>query len=262
MSTLKADFENYVQELGAIPFLNDTLKLAYFILPISKKHIALATFESALIAQCTGLLQEVENAHKCSLQPILIWEDDWHFKKEMVKSRLESIEGNNAKLHARKCTVKRISKDISAIFLNENHLMGSVSSGFQYGLFFEEKLVAVATFSKARTMNYEEPHYKSSELFRFASLKGITIQGGLSKLLKALVVEQKIEHIMTYTEAMWGEGNAFLALGFQSSTSLPPIAYEVIDSVRYKVAQSKENTTSLVYNAGSNKYVKFYTHAK
>lgn len=248
--------------LGCKKVPSTALDLNYFELPVSRRYLALLAVDAALASKATGVRNEIETAQKLGLKPVIVWTDDWELRQELVHSRIESLEGRNTRIHARKCQVKRITKDVSSTFLNQNHLMGSVSSGFQYGLFFEEKLVAVATFSKARTMNYDEPHYKSSELFRFASLQGITIQGGLSKLLKALVVEQKIEHIMTYTEAMWGEGNAFLALGFQSSTSLPPIAYEVIDSVRYKVAQSKENTIPLVYNAGSNKYVKFYTHAK
>lgn len=258
MIAAQADFEMYFEKEGYRCFMHPALKLRYFQLPISQKHMAFLAHKATIHSDAEGLKNEIIQAQHIGLQPIIVWQDDWELKRNLVLSRIASLEGLNAKIHARKCTVKRISKDVSAPFLNQNHLMGNVASGFQYGLFFEDDLIAVATFSKARTMNYTEPVYRSAELYRFATKQGFTIQGGLSKLLKNFVLEQKIDHLMTYTEMMWGEGSSFLKLGFHCSEMRASIAYQVVDNKREKLKSLEKSEGIVVYNAGSYKYVKSY----
>jgi len=41
---------------------------------------------------------------------IQIWEDDWFFKKDIVKSRLNNLFGLSNKIYARKCSIREIMK--------------------------------------------------------------------------------------------------------------------------------------------------------
>ena len=56
---------------------------------------------------------------------IHIWEDDWVYKKEIIKSQILNIIGLSNKIGARKCDVMEI-KDLKLVreFLNNNHKIG------------------------------------------------------------------------------------------------------------------------------------------
>ena len=50
-----------------------------------------------------------------------IWEDDWDFKKDIVKSMISSkINIIKNKIHARKCEIKYVDNNESKNFLNDN----------------------------------------------------------------------------------------------------------------------------------------------
>ncbi len=50
--------------------------------------------------------------------------------------------------------------------------------------------------------------YRSYEMVRFANVTGVTVTGGLSKLIKAFAEEVKPDDIMTYVDREWSDGKA------------------------------------------------------
>jgi hypothetical protein len=152
-------------------------------------------------------------------QLIHIYESEWATKKEIVKSRIKSILGSTSKIFARKCIVKeiRFPKD----FLNTNHIQeqGSPTS-VNLGLFFENNLVAVMTFSSPRFS--KEYTY---ELVRYCSILNTTIVGGASKLLKYFK-NKYMGSIISYSDKRWSIGSLYSTLGFKySHTSVPNYRY-------------------------------------
>ena len=82
---------------------------------------------------------------------IHIFEDEWLFKKEIVKSRLLNLIGKTPnKIYARKCEIKEISSKDSVKFLEENHIQGNVNSKIRIGLFYNDELVSLMTFGSLR----------------------------------------------------------------------------------------------------------------
>ncbi len=134
-----------------------------------------------------------------------IWDDDYQNNKELVYSKIDSILSNTYKIAARKCSVREI--DWPKEFLEQNHIQGKGSpSSINYGLFFNEELVAVMTFSKSKFAQYAE-----YELVRYCSLSGTTIVGGASKLLKA----SGLTSVFSYSNYDLGSGNMYDKLGFR-----------------------------------------------
>lgn len=132
-------------------------------------------------------------------------------------------------VYARNCTVRRIDKPAAAAFLNDNHKFGDAACRYRYGLFVERStgaseqvlppgmLVAVAQFSNARRWRKGEGIVSSYEWVRYASLKGLRVVGGMSKLLNAFVEEVHPDDVMSYAEQDCPDGgDAYLALGFVS----------------------------------------------
>ncbi|MBK6522205.1 MAG: hypothetical protein IPG08_07635 [Sphingobacteriaceae bacterium] len=136
-------------------------------------------------------------------------------KKDKLISIIQSKLHYTRKVYARQCIGRRIETVIAERFLNEYHLMSFASSAFHYGLFDSAELIAVASFSKGRKMNRLEEHQRSFELVRFCCKEGITVTGGLTKLLKNFADEKDPGDIMTYVDKQLSEGASYLKCGFK-----------------------------------------------
>ena len=78
------------------------------------------------------------------IQLIHIWEDDWNYKQDIVKSMiLNKLNKTSIKIYARKCNLKEITNNETIRkFLNENHIQGFVGSTVKLGLFYNNELAA------------------------------------------------------------------------------------------------------------------------
>lgn len=208
---------------------------------------------------------------------VILWEDIWESKPDIVRSRLKAILGLSQRIPARLTYVARIYKATAADFLAKNHLQGSVSSKYRYGLYLpvryfrvlapdfqmdnmqQDLLVAVATFSHARIFLKEEQPFRSYELIRFANLLNTTIVGGLNKLLSAFTKESNPDDIMTYVDLEWSDGANYNRLGFEEISIKNPITFflDTKTHERFTEANRLQDQNLLeLRNAGSVKYVR------
>jgi hypothetical protein len=190
---------------------------------------------------------------------IRIYEDQWNLKKEIIKSRLSSALGNNETIWARQCKLSKIEKPQCDEFLEENHLLGKSSSGFKYGLFHKNMLVAVAIFGKSRTMVDSAIYYRSYELIKFANKNNVTVVGGLQKLIKNFMIDKNVKHLMTYIDLEWGTGKAYKLMGFKETETTEPISYWVNQqtNLRRKFTEEISPTKNefKISNLGSMKFI-------
>ncbi|MDR2064987.1 MAG: hypothetical protein LBP85_04690 [Prevotellaceae bacterium] len=154
-------------------------------------------------------------AEKQNLQLIIIREDKWITKKNIVQWRILSHLGKFVRIHGRLCDAKRITKQQADEFLSQNHLYDSPQAKHKYGLFFENKLVAVATFSGGRPIVRNEKIYRSCELVRFANYRNYAVCGGMGKLVAHFIAEQNPDDIMSYADLDWSAGKSYEKLGFK-----------------------------------------------
>ncbi len=189
----------------------------------------------------------------CSKRPsanFVVYEDWWVRNPKIVISKIGAILGCNNRVFARKTTVKRINKEECNTFLKTNHIYGATKAKHKIGLFLEDELFAVATFSSQRNFSFG----RSTELIRFCSKNNTTIVGGLDKLLKFYIREFSPNHIMTYIDKDWGNGQGFLKLGFKIESEKEALTYFVNTETgeRFKT-QNKENSLLKILNKGSLK---------
>jgi hypothetical protein len=162
------------------------------------------------------------------------WMEDWLLKREVVLGIISSITGNNNRVFARNCEVKKINKELAKAFLDQNHLFGYSNAYHKYALYYKSEILAVITFSKGRKMNRLEAHQRSFELIAFSCKSRTTVVGGLSKLIKAFVNEINPSDIMTYTDLDWSKGQAYLKLGFKIHSQTAPQTYSMNKITYYK----------------------------
>lgn len=127
-----------------------------------------------------------------------------------VRSKLGQYQTT---IPARKTKAVALRQFPAADFLKDNHRQGSCLGVLAaYGLTYEGKLIAVATFGKPR-FNKEAQW----ELLRFATLSATRIQGGASKLLSAFIKEHKPTSIVSYSDIRYNpdtERSMYPKLGF------------------------------------------------
>ena len=192
-----------------ILFLPDK-KTAFHIVPVHK------VTDENFFADLSGSYQ------KQGIRLVHLWEDFWMQKRAIMESRIRLILGDFIRIHARKTVAKRIDAPTVDAFLKENHLYGSPGSKYKYGLYYNDVLVAAASFSAIRTYWRNVDPFKSAELIRFASLNGHSVVGGLGKLLTAFIREHQPDDIMTYADRDWSNGESYEKLGFRKIENTLP----------------------------------------
>jgi hypothetical protein len=156
--------------------------------------------------------------------------------------------GLNGTVFARKCEVSRLKKSEAKQFLDRFHFMGGTEAAYCYGLYFKQDLLAVSTFSKGRKMRRLKENERSFELIRFCTAPGITVTGGLSKLMKSFCEKHGAAEIMTYVDKQFSSGAAFLRAGFKLHEETAPHQFLV----------NKSSFQRAPFNAGKYDSKKFY----
>lgn len=145
----------------------------------------------------------------CGYKLIHVFENEWVERPEVVKSRIRSALGVNDVIYGRKCVLASISHADAKRFCDENHIQGSVNSAIQYGLFFQDRLVAVMTFGKARFGGSYQ-----YELLRYCSTVYTNVVGGASRLFTHFVKMHAPESVVSYCDRRWGTGDVYGKMGF------------------------------------------------
>ena len=128
--------------------------------------------------------------------------------KSIITNRLKKSRNN---IGARKCIIKEVCGKDAKAFLNENHIQGWSVSKWRFGLFYDNELVSLITFSKGRkNMNSNSSEY---ELVRFCNKLNFNVIGGLSKLYKHFIKFENPNKIISYCDQDLFNGDSYLKLG-------------------------------------------------
>ena len=155
-------------------------------------------------------LNKTELCEKQNFQLIHIFENEWLYKQDIVKSRLKNLLGiYDATVFARKCEIREVTSKESKIFQEANHIQGACNSSVNLGLYFNNELISLMTFGKCRfNKNYEW------ELLRFCNKLGYHVPGAAGKLLKHFEKTYNPTSLISYADRRWSRGKLYDALGF------------------------------------------------
>jgi hypothetical protein len=199
---------------------------------VPEKNIAIeydgVYWHNELMKEKNYHLWKTEECNKRNIQLIHIFEDEWKYKQEIVKSRLKGLLGLNDRIYARKTECRIIDFKTAKEFLDDNHIQGSCVSKYNYGLFCNDELVSVMTFGNSRFKDTE------FELLRFANKLYTNVIGGASKLFCHFRKDHpEIEKIVSYADRRWSKGNLYEKLGFEYVSKSSPSYYYVIGDLRH-----------------------------
>ena len=166
---------------------------------------------------------------KLGIDLLHIWEDDWKYKRDVVKSIIRNKVGViKNKIFARKCEIKQVESAEATKFLDENHIQGSSPSHVRYGLYFEDTLISLMTFGYRFTNSKRE-----YELIRFCNVINTNVIGAASKLFSHFIKSNnQIKELISYSDISLFNGNLYQKLGFDKNNLSEPNYFWVIDGIR------------------------------
>lgn len=161
---------------------------------------------------------------------IHIFEDDWRFKKDIIKSIiLNRLNLINNKIYARNCQIRSISLNECKKFINDNHIQGYSRSKYKLGLFHKGELVSVMTFGYRKTNSKNE-----FELIRFCNKKFLNVVGSASKLFKYFIRNiNGVNNIISYADISLFTGSMYEKLNFKLIHLTDPNYYWVVGDRKY-----------------------------
>lgn len=256
---LKNNSIEYLEEssLDTVRFIFDKWKLVVTLLP--KKGGSVAHFDDTSILAKEGF------------DYLYLYEDRWWSGGEVIQKRILSRVGVFKSVFARKCNIIQGGQysQIFSHFLESNHSYGEAKAKYKYGLQYGTEVVAVATFSKPRTMPRPDGNtYLSFEWVRYASIPGVRVIGGMGKVLQAFLKDARVLgerlnmpiEVMSYSDIEWSNGRVYDSLGFKEIGVRAPVlhyvnnqTYERISLRKYKLISSEEGDYYPIYNMGSRK---------
>jgi len=189
-------------------------------------------------------LNKTELCEEQEIQLIHIYEDDWIYKQDIVKSMiLNKLEKTENKIFARKCEIKEISNNkLIKSFLDENHIQGFVGSKIKIGLFYNKELVSLITFGNRRVaMGKKTTNDGEYELLRFCNKLNTNVVGGASRLFKYFIKNYKPTEITTYADRSFSQGKLYETLGFKFIEKTKPNYYYVIGRKKYHRFNFRKN---------------------
>lgn len=178
-------------------------------------------------------LLKTEECERQGIRLIHIFEDEWQYKRDIVKSRLLNLIGKTPnKIYARKCIIKEVDRYTASKFLDENHIQGNCNSSYRYGLYYNDELVSIMTFGKLRKNLGSTDKDGYYELLRFCNKSNTTVIGGASKLFKHFLKEKKPTNVISYADRRWSNGNLYEKLGFTLNHKSKPSYFYVVNDKR------------------------------
>jgi hypothetical protein len=199
-------------------------------------------------------LNKTKDCEKIGYKLIHIFEDEWINKQEIVKSKLRHIlkQDNSKPIYARDCVVKHINTNTKNNFLENNHIQGKDKSKIKLGLFHNDELVSVMTFSNNRIALGSQSKDGEYELSRFSTSCKVT--GAAGKLFSFFKHQYNPVKITSYADRRYSciDNSLYEKLGFVFD-SYTPVNYWYVKN-GYNIRHHRYNFRKSVI---SNKLQKF-----
>ena len=278
-------------ELKAITFIN-SINQNYIIneddfLYFPDKQIAISLnekYESSNLFKPKEYFSDLSNSYRdkgIRLMNLFDWRIDHEDSWSKIKMLLITAIGNPKKIMSRKCEVKQIS-DSEAKTLNEKfHTMGHRKAKVTYGLFYQNQLVEIMSFSVAK-WNRNIKADNEWEIIRgcCGSINATTLNndpnniyfvaGGPTRLMSHFIKDYNPNIIFSYCEKDLFGGNSYLAANMKFVGNTGETKWWLCNEIdpetgkmgliiprnpsKYKELKERSNN-QIIWTCGSDRYV-------
>lgn len=182
---------------------------------------------------------------------------EWEWRDERIRPILLSlfslIKGEIPnRIYARQCEIRKISNNEAKSFSEKNHLQGHRNAKITYGLFYQNQLVQLMSFSK-------HPKYEW-EIIRGCPGSNNLVVGGVSKLFTHFVREYNPSTVFSYCDYNKFDGRSYEELGMKFIGLTGPDKVWLVNgkAVRrnpHRYRELRDSSEAIIWGAGSKKYL-------
>ncbi len=204
--------------------------------------------------------QKSIEASLLNIRLIHIYEHEWLGMRDKIKTLIKIALGKyNTKVFARNCNIKQISNREAREFNDNNHLQNHRNAQITYGLFYNNELVQLMSFSKTR-YNKNLKTDNSWEIIRGCPGSNNIVVGGVSKLFTHFVRDYNPDNVFSYCDFNKFNGNSYEQLGMKLiGITGPDLKYiingKIVKRQPNKYKEIKNMIDYRLYGAGSKKYL-------
>lgn len=190
-------------------------------------------------------MRKTELCRRNGIQLLHIWEDDWMFNRPIVESIIRERLGINQEIDAEVCKVEKVGDRTARKFYTENHLHGYRYGAYHYSLVYDGDTVMMASFSF---------HEDVCELVRIATKCGITVNGGMAKLLTHMKTTHNSSKFITHVCLDTSNGSEYMCAGFVAKGKPIAAFWDVNKKTGVRTYPNKmKNKDVLEFNQKSDK---------
>lgn len=215
------------------------------------KHADIWIPELNLAIECNGTFHHSDRVksqsyhidkYKCAcsknIKLLTFWSDQIYTKPEIVKSMiLNQIYKTPNKIYARQCKIQNVDSKVSSQFLESNHIQGSSPTSIRIGLYYNDELVSLMTFTKQLALQGFKANKNTWVLNRFCNKLYYNVPGAASKLLKYFIKKYQPVQIVSYAACDISTGNLYKRLGFETDGIINSSYWYIKGNKRYHRTQ-------------------------
>lgn len=208
-------------------------------------------------------LEKSKLAQEIGIRLIHIYEYEWVdlIQQEKIKLLLNIALGRaQNRIYARQCNIRQLSNKEAKVLNDQIHLQNHRSAQVTYGLFYQNKLVQLMSFSKTK-YNRNLSTENSWEIIRGCPGSNNIVVGGVSKLFKHFVRDYNPDFVFSYCDFNKFDGKSYEALGMKFiGYTGPDMKWllsdgTVVNRNPKKHNEYTKNAKSQIFGAGSKKYL-------
>lgn len=200
-------------------------------------------------------------AEERGIRLINIYEDEWldPQTRPKIEALLKISFGQvPARIYARNCLIKEITNIEARPFNEMHHLQGHRNAQITYGLFYNNELVQLMSFSKTH-YNKNLKSDDSWEIIRGCPGSNNIVVGGVSKLLAYFIKKNNPAEIFSYCDFNKFNGISYEKAGMVFEGYTGPDMTWWIGNKRVarqpkKHKELKQQATCRIFGSGSKKY--------
>lgn len=186
---------------------------------------------------------------------IHIYEDDWLYKQDIVKSNILKILNKCEKIDSNNLKIINVDYTTSLNFLKENSLYYFKDFDVSLGMYDKDNLIYIMCFKKLTSSNYK--------LVDCCDLKFLQVENGFENILNYFVNNFDVKEIEYIADRSWINKNSskYLDYGFKLETVIKEDFKYIFKTIRLNKDDKstkdilKERDLLKIYDSGQLKFV-------
>jgi len=182
---------------------------------------------------------------KIGIELIHIWEDQWEFQKDIIKSMvLYKLNKISNIINSNDTILKEIKDNfIISNFLKMNNISGYLKCKINIGLYYNNEIISIMSFKKDKKNIYK--------LLFFCNKLNTNVINAEHKIFNFFIDKYKPSKILSYADRSFINYNLYNNLNFKLESITNPKYHYIINRKRVNSKKSQKGKIYKIYDCGN-----------